>query len=167
MWHCLIILLHKLKFRIWDHLRKRCSPIKTDGTDQKRTLKIRGTFKENPGNSNCLFSKIILLWGQISQPVSEPIAWLYKFISQPKNENKRKNFSDRRRPRGCRSSALLGHSKWQKVGRVRFLAGNMYTRYNVMLWGIWGDAAGRREPSAMNNHSLDLSMLDLAKHRWF
>ena len=36
-------------------------------------------------NSNCVLSKTIPLWGQVSKPVSEPIAWLYDiFIYQRK-----------------------------------------------------------------------------------
>ena len=38
-------------------------------------------------NSNCVFSKTIPLWGQFSQPVSQPTGFLYRFISEPKNVN--------------------------------------------------------------------------------
>ena len=37
-------------------------------------------------NSNCVFSKTIPLWGQVSQSVSEPTGFLYRFISEPKNQ---------------------------------------------------------------------------------
>ena len=36
------------------------------------------------GNSNCVFSKTIPLWGQASKWVNQSIAWLYRLISKPK-----------------------------------------------------------------------------------
>ena len=93
-WQCSNIFLHKLKLHIFqDHLKKHCSPMEKGRVEFSKTFLELGGNSEQNGNVQIFFylnySNCARQFHYGAKPaskwVSQPIAKLYRLISQPKN----------------------------------------------------------------------------------